>query len=164
MDQRDPRTGKEHREFFNIDLSSGWETIAPGIEAKTLAGSLDEAAGKGHLNRLARWAPNAEIDAVRAHEFYEEGVVIRGTLLVASQQPPHRLEAFHAPAFACRPPHAKHGPSRQVRKAVCCLRHRFSTRRYPQIDPTARRIPRRRRIEIQAGAERWSLRASPTTQ
>jgi hypothetical protein len=38
MDQRDPRTGKEHREFFNIDLSSGWETIAPGIEAKTLAG------------------------------------------------------------------------------------------------------------------------------
>ena len=57
MDQRDPKTGKEHREFFNIDLSSGWETIAPGIEAKTLAGSLDEGAGKGHINRLARWHP-----------------------------------------------------------------------------------------------------------
>jgi hypothetical protein len=100
MDQRDPKTGKEHREFFNIDLSSGWETIAPGIEAKTLAGSLDEAAGKGHLNRLARWAPNAEIDAVREHAFYEEVVVVEGTLLVASQEPPHRFEAFHAPAFA----------------------------------------------------------------
>jgi hypothetical protein len=110
MDQRDPRTGKEHREFFNIDLSSGWETIAPGIEAKTLAGSLDEPAGKGHLNRLARWAPNAEIDAVRVHEFYEEVLVVEGTLLVASQEPPHRFEAFRAPAFACRPPHAKHGP------------------------------------------------------
>ena len=34
MDQRDPRTGKEHREFFNIDLASGWETIAPGPDRR----------------------------------------------------------------------------------------------------------------------------------
>src|SRR5882757_5037402 len=114
MDQRDPRTGKEHREFFNIDLSSGWETIAPGIEAKTLAGSLDEAAGKGHLNRLARWAPNAEIDAVREHAFYEEVVVVEGTLLVASQEPPHRFEAFHAPASPAALLMPNTAPSRQV--------------------------------------------------
>ena len=110
MIQRDAKTGKEHREFFNIDMSSGWEIIAPGIEAKILAGSIDESIGKGHLNRIVRWAPHAEIAAVREHDFYEEVFVARGTLLVAPQGEPSRFEAFAAPAFACRPPHAKHGP------------------------------------------------------
>jgi len=109
MEQRDPKTGKEHREFFNIDLSSGWIETSPGVEAKTLAGSLDDAAGKGHLNRIARWAPNAELLAVREHNFYEEVLVIQGTFLVVSQDAPHKFEVFRAPAFACRPPHAKHG-------------------------------------------------------
>ena len=106
----DPRTGKQHLEFHNIDMASGFETIAPGIEAKVLAGSIDESARKEHLNRLVRWAPHAEIAAVREHEFYEEVFVARGTLLVAPQGEPSRFEAFAAPAFACRPPHAKHGP------------------------------------------------------
>jgi hypothetical protein len=110
MTTRDPKTGKEHLEFHNIDMSSGWESIAPGIEAKLLAGSMDEGARKGHLNRLVRWAPHAEIAAVRDHDFYEEVFVAKGVLLVASQDEPSRFDAFIAPAFACRPPHAKHGP------------------------------------------------------
>ena len=110
MIERDPKTGKEHREFHDIDMSSGWESIAPGIEAKLLAGSMDESARKGHLNRLVRWAPHAEIAAVREHDFYEEVFVAQGVLLVASQDEPSRFDAFTAPAFACRPPYAKHGP------------------------------------------------------
>jgi hypothetical protein len=70
MVQRDAKTGKEHREFFTIDMTSGWETVAPGIEAKVLAGAIDEAAKKGHLNRIVRWAPHAAIDAIRVHDFY----------------------------------------------------------------------------------------------
>jgi len=110
MHQRDAKTGKEHKEFFNIDTSSGWETIAPGIDAKVLAGSMDETIRKGHLNRIVRWAPHAEIAEIREHDFYEEVFVASGVLLVASQDEPARLDAFVDPAFACRPPHAKHGP------------------------------------------------------
>ena len=85
-------------------------TVAPGIEAKVLAGAIDEAAKKGHLNRIVRWAPHAAIDAIRVHDFYEEVFVAAGTLLVATPEDCARFEAFAAPAFACRPPHAKHGP------------------------------------------------------
>ncbi len=112
MSSNGARLDKEHREFFNIDPAQGWETVAPGIEARILAGSIDEAAGRGHLNRVVRWAPHAEIDAVREHDFYEEVFVAEGSLFVASQADPTRYEEFRAPAFACRPPHAKHGPFR----------------------------------------------------
>jgi hypothetical protein len=107
---RNSLLGKEHLEFFEIDETSGWEEIAPGIVAKTLAGSLDETRKIGHLNRLARWAPHARIDEVRVHDFHEEVLVVSGSLLVASPLPPHRMEVFRAPTFACRPPGAKHGP------------------------------------------------------
>lgn len=107
---RDPRTGKEHREFFEIDETSGWHELSPGIVAKVLAGSFDESRRIGWLNRVVRWAPHARIDAVREHNFYEEVLVIRGTLNVNSQTPPHRSESFGALSFACRPPGAKHGP------------------------------------------------------
>ncbi|WP_332119397.1 cupin domain-containing protein [Azorhizobium caulinodans] len=106
----DPGTGKEHREFFEIDEVDGWVEVAPGIEAKVLAGSIDEAARKGHLNRLVRWAPHARIDEVKVHDFYEEVFVARGSLIVAAQTPPHMPETFNAPSFACRPPGALHGP------------------------------------------------------
>lgn len=112
MPSVDPKTLKEHLEFFNIDLSSGWEQIAPGIETKILAGRLDDAEQKGHMTRLSRWEPLAEINEVREHRFYEEVFVVAGTFYVASQDPPHGYEAFHAYSFATRPPHAKHGPFR----------------------------------------------------
>jgi hypothetical protein len=101
---------KEHREFFAIDMAAGWEAVAPGIEAKVLAGAIDETAGTGHLNRGVRWSPHAEIAVVREHDFYEEVFVTEGSLFVASQADPSRFEEFRAPAFACRPPRAKHGP------------------------------------------------------
>jgi hypothetical protein len=99
MVQRDAKTGKEHREFFTIDMASGWETVAPGIEAKVLAGAIDEAAKKGHLNRIVRWAPHAAIDAIRVHDFYEEVFVAAGTLLVATPEDCARFEAFAAPCL-----------------------------------------------------------------
>jgi hypothetical protein len=102
MVQRDAKTGKEHREFFSIDMTCGCETIAPSIEAKILAGAIDEAARKGHLNRIVRWAPHAAIDGIRVHDFYEEVFVAAGTLLVATPEDCAHFEAFAAPAFACR--------------------------------------------------------------
>jgi hypothetical protein len=125
MVQRDAKTGKEHREFFSIDMASGWETIAPGIEAKVLAGAIDETAKTGHLNRIVRWAPHAAIDAIRVHDFYEEVFVAAGTLLVATPEDCARFEAFAAPAFACRPPHAKHGPFKAGPEGCLLLETQF---------------------------------------
>jgi hypothetical protein len=108
--ERAPQLRKEHLEFFKIDMTSGWVEIAPGIHAKTVAGSTDDESRQGHMNRLVRWAPHAKIDAIRSHEFYEEVFVLDGSLWVASQDDPEAFTAFDAYSFACRPPNAKHGP------------------------------------------------------
>ena len=125
MVQHDAKTGKEHREFFSIDMTCGWETVAPGIEAKILAGAMDEAARKGHLNRIVRWAPHAVIYGIRVHDFYEEVFVAAGTLLVATPEDSAHFEAFAAPAFACRPPHAKHGPFKAGPKGCVLFETQF---------------------------------------
>jgi hypothetical protein len=105
----DPKTGKEHREFFAVD-EEGWVEVSPGIHAKILAGSMDYANRRGHLNRIVRWAPNARLDSVNVHDYYEEVFVASGCFLVTSQDDPGRVESFPAFSFACRPPGAKHGP------------------------------------------------------
>ncbi len=105
----DPKTGKEHREFFAV-TDDGWVESSPGVKSKILAGALDEAKGAGHMNRISRWAPNARVDTVNAHPYYEEVLVAEGSLLVASQDDPTRIEEFPSFSFACRPPGAKHGP------------------------------------------------------
>jgi hypothetical protein len=105
----DPKTGKEHREFFAI-TEEGWEEVSPGIHFKILAGVMDEKAGRGHQNRVARWAPNARLDSVNVHPYYEEVFVASGSFLVVSQEDPSRTDVFPAFSFACRPPGAKHGP------------------------------------------------------
>ena len=100
---------KEHREFFAID-EAGWDEVAPGIRGKALAGRMDEAAGVGHQNRIARWEPNAVLNEVKVHPYHEEVFIAAGSLLVASEENPTEFETFPAFSFACRPPGAKHGP------------------------------------------------------
>lgn len=123
--KRDPKTNKEHLEFFTIVLSSGWEEILPGIHVKTLAGHLDEAAKRGHVNRIARWEPNAALDVVKVHDFYEEVFVASGSLLVATVDDPARYETFPAYSFACRPPGAKHGPFRAGKEGCVMFETQF---------------------------------------
>jgi hypothetical protein len=100
---------KEHREFFVID-EEGWQETSPGVRTKIVAGVFDEAARTGHQNRISRWEPHALLDAVKSHPFYEEVFVAAGSLRVASQDDPTRVDTFPAFSFACRPPGAKHGP------------------------------------------------------
>src|SRR5215469_13139958 len=48
---------KEHKEFFRLNFSEGWEPIPgypPGMEHKILAGHLDEANKRGARTRLMR--------------------------------------------------------------------------------------------------------------
>jgi hypothetical protein len=97
---------KEHLEFFKIDLSSGWET-PPGypesIQQKILDGSLDEKNKKGSRTRLLRFAPGAFTTVPFEHGYWEEVLLISGTMTVGGKD-------FKPFTYACRPPHVPHGP------------------------------------------------------
>ncbi len=99
---------KEHLEFFQLDLETGWETLPgypSGIEQKILAGSLDEEASQGSRTRLLRFRPGAFTTEPFVHNYWEEVFQLSGDLIVGG-------ETFGPMTYACRPPHAPHGPFR----------------------------------------------------
>jgi hypothetical protein len=120
----DPNTGKPHLEFFRVD-EGGWIEIAPGVKQKILAGGLDEANKRGFLNRLVRWAPDALLDEVKVHDFYEEVLVVSGEFLVGAEGDRTQFESFPAPSFACRPPGAPHGPFRAGPEGCVLFENQF---------------------------------------
>ena len=53
---------KQHLEFVNVDLKSGWEVPAgypPGFYQKILASDLDEKSKRGSRTRLLKIEPGA---------------------------------------------------------------------------------------------------------
>ena len=99
---------KEHLEFFQLDLETGWETLPgypSGIEQKILAGALDEEASQGSRTRLLRFRPGAFTTEPFVHNYWEEVFQLSGDLIVGG-------ETFGPMTYACRPPHTPHGPFR----------------------------------------------------
>lgn len=97
---------KEHLEFFELDLSSGWERppgYPEGIEQKILSGRLDEEAGRGSRTRLLRFQPGAFTTVPFVHDYWEEVFLFSGSLTVDGI----RYQPF---TYACRPPGTPHGP------------------------------------------------------
>ncbi len=97
---------KSHREFYQLDLDTGWETIPgypQGIQQKILSGKLDEPARSGIRTRLLRFDPGAFTTKPFEHEYWEEVFQLSGDLSVGGQ-------TFGAMTYACRPPHVPHGP------------------------------------------------------
>ncbi|MBP8256160.1 MAG: cupin domain-containing protein [Opitutaceae bacterium] len=97
---------KAHKEFHQVDLNSGWETIPgypAGIMQKILSGHLDEAGRSGIRTRLLRFAPGAFTTKPFEHEYWEEVFQLSGDLSVGG-------ETFGPMTYACRPPHVPHGP------------------------------------------------------
>ncbi len=97
---------KEHKEFFKIDLASGWKQVPgypEGITEKILSGSLDEERRAGTRTRLLRFAPGVFTTMPFEHEYWEEVFQVSGDLTVGG-------ETFGPMTYACRPPHVKHGP------------------------------------------------------
>jgi len=97
---------KEHLEFFGLDLTTGWET-PPGypqtVQQKILAGSLDEKNRKGSRTRLLRFVPGAFTTQPFEHEYWEEVLLVSGTLTIGGVD-------FKPFTYACRPPQVPHGP------------------------------------------------------
>lgn len=97
---------KEHKEFFRIDLSTGWENVTDypdEVKQKVLSGSLDEQNRKGVRTRLLRFEPGAFTTEPFEHEYYEEVFQVSGDLIVGG-------ETFGPMTYASRPPHVPHGP------------------------------------------------------
>ena len=97
---------KEHLEFFTLDLSSGWETppgYPKGIDQKIITGYLDEKNKRGSRTRLLRFQPGIFTTQPFEHDYWEEVFQISGDLTVGGK-------TFGPMTYACRPPHAPHGP------------------------------------------------------
>ena len=113
---------KEHLEFFTLDLDSGWETplgYPEGIEQKILAGRLDEEEKRGSRTRLLRFQPGAYTTEPFEHDCWEEVFLVSGDLTVGE-------EPFRPYTYACRPPHAPHGPFRSEEGCMLMEIHYFN--------------------------------------
>ncbi len=104
---------KEHKEFYTVDLGSGWETPAgypPGIEQQILAGTLDEKAQRGHRTRHLRFAPGIYTTQPFVHDYWEEVYLVSGDLIVGNDENGNGGTQFAPNTYACRPPRTPHGP------------------------------------------------------
>ncbi len=108
---------KEHKEFYTIDMETGWETppgYPAGIEQQILAGSLDEKSKRGYRTRHLRFAPGVFTSAPFVHDYWEEVYLISGDLIVGNDANGNGGESFPAHTYACRPPGTYHGPFKSV--------------------------------------------------
>jgi len=104
---------KEHREFHELDLATGWSTPAgypKGIEEKILAGALDERARTGNRTRLLRFEAGARTAVPFVHDYWEEVFLVSGDLIVGDEASGLGLKSYGPRTYACRPPGVSHGP------------------------------------------------------
>jgi hypothetical protein len=104
---------KEHKEFHQIAMDSGWETphgYPSGIAQKILAGTLDENKKRGTRSRLLRFEPGIYTTAPFVHDYWEEVYLVSGDLTVGNDSQGKGGTPFPPNTYACRPPGAYHGP------------------------------------------------------
>ncbi len=119
---------KEHREFRQLDLSVGWETLAgypAGIQQKILSGSLNEIAKSGTRSRLLRFAPGVYTTAPFVHDYWEEVYLVSGDLTVGSDARGEGGTAYAPNTYACRPPGAYHGPFKSTKGCLLFELHYY---------------------------------------
>jgi hypothetical protein len=104
---------KEHKEFYTIDLSTGWHTppgYPEGIQQQILAGFLDEKSKRGFRTRHLRFAPGVYTTAPFVHDYWEEVYLVSGDLIVGNDAAGNGGASFPPNTYACRPPGTVHGP------------------------------------------------------
>lgn len=102
---------------WGVDMETGWFTppgLPEGLKLKTLASTMDVAAGEGMCSRLALFGPGVATDVVIEHPFWEESVLISGDLSFPSDIEGEWVTVA-APAYFSRPPGTPHGPFRSER-------------------------------------------------
>lgn len=119
---------KQHREFYQPDLTEGWETpkgYPAGIQQKILAGALDMVNHKGGHTRLLRFAPRTFTTEPFEHDYWEEVYVISGDLWVGNDKQGKGGERHDAGTYCCRPPHVAHGPFRSENGCLLLEQHYY---------------------------------------
>ena len=108
---------KDEREFFEVEAVP-WQPdpAAPGVIERVLSREADGAVG----TRIARWAPDTETSDVIRHDYFEEVLLLEGSLHDITLD-----RTFGAGHFASRPPGMPHGPYRTVDGCTMLeIRHR----------------------------------------
>lgn len=103
----------DHREFFQIDMLSGWEAVPgypAGIWRLTLANTLNLTNRSGRSTRVIRFDPGAILSQAVFHEHCEEVFIYQGDLVVGCDENGEGGEVFMAPTYAIRPDRVPHGP------------------------------------------------------
>jgi hypothetical protein len=106
---------KEHKEFFQVDLTTGWQNppgYPKGIQLKILAGNIDRDKKTGGYTRLLRFMPGSFTTEPFVHDHWEEVYVLQGDLIVDSKPDGTGGETFLQGTYCCRPPGIYHGPFR----------------------------------------------------
>lgn len=119
---------KKHDEFYTLDMNSGWETPAgypAGIQQKILSGALDEENRRGTRTRLLRFAPGVYTTAPFSHEYWEEVYLVSGDLIVGNDANGEGGKSYPPNTYACRPPHAQHGPFKSINGCMLMEIHYF---------------------------------------
>ncbi len=119
---------KEHKEFYPVDMESGWSTppgYAQGFEETILAGELDEKAGRGNRTRLLRLQPGTFSTKPFVHDYWEEVYLVSGDLIVGNDEYGNGGESFSPNTYACRPPGTYHGPFKSENGCVLMEIHYY---------------------------------------
>lgn len=113
---------KEHKEFYTIDIEKDWVQVPgypKGITQKILAGYLDEENNSGTRSRLLRFEPGVFTTEPFEHEYWEEVFLVSGDLTVLGK-------TYQPMTYACRPPHAPHGPFKSKNGCILFEIHYFN--------------------------------------
>lgn len=119
---------KKHDEFHTLDMTSGWEVPAgypSGIQQKILSGALDETNNRGTRTRLLRFEPGVYTTKPFSHDYWEEVYLLSGDLIVGNDEGGEGGVSFPPSTYACRPPHAQHGPFKSVYGCLLLEIHYF---------------------------------------
>ncbi|MFG1207206.1 cupin domain-containing protein [Xanthobacter flavus] len=104
------KTSRGPIEMEPFDLDTGWTELPgfpEGLLVKFLADDLDEDAKSGARTRLVKFTPGAFTTHPLVHDYWEEVVLLRGTLRLSTGAP---QGADTALTYSCRPPGTSHGP------------------------------------------------------
>lgn len=74
-----PRAVRFERDCNRHGINTAWG--GAGIPQRILADALDESAKRGHRTRLVRFAPGAKTNEPFVHDYWEEVLVVSGTLI-----------------------------------------------------------------------------------
>jgi len=119
---------KEHKEFYPVDMASGWSTppgYAQGFEETILTGSLDEGGKRGNRTRLLRLQPGTFSTKPFVHDYWEEVYLVSGDLIVGNDENGYGGESFDPNTYACRPPGTYHGPFKSENGCVLLEIHYY---------------------------------------